>query len=61
MFCFGIIRITKCYFNVDLFCICQEEMDANYKRIVINETGVLSLVLSSWRPIGTVLVTGKKK
>lgn len=35
-------------------------MEVNYKRIVIKKTGVLSL-MSSWRPIGAVLVTGKKK
>lgn len=48
-------------FNNDFFGIYQEEMEANYKIIVINKTGVLSLVTSLWRPIGTVLVTGKKK
>lgn len=47
-------------FNNDLFCIYQEEMEANYKIIVINKAGVLSLVTSSWRPVGTVLITGKR-
>lgn len=60
MFCFEIFHVTKLYFSVDLFCIYPEEMEANYKRIVMNKPVVLSL-MSSWRPIGTVLVSGKKK
>lgn len=40
MFCSEIFHITKLYFNIGLFCIYPEEMEANYKRTDISKTGV---------------------